>query len=322
MSDPSIAVVVPCYLERAHALDVLAAMPHSVARIYCVDDACPEDTGGYIERECPDPRVRVIRHSHNTGVGGAMVTGYRAALADGCTIVVKIDGDGQMPPALIDQFVGPILHGYADYTKGNRFYRIEHIRDMPWARIVGNAVFSFLSKLSSGYWHIFDPNNGFTAIHADVLRLLPLDRIHPGYFFESDMLFRLNILRAVVVDVPMPARYGDETSHVRVWRELGVFVTGHLRNLLKRITYNYFLPDFHVASVECVLGPLLMLFGILFGGANWIEHVRAGEAATAGTVMLAALPLILGVQLTLSALQFDMSNRPTVPLHKLISHES
>lgn len=319
MSERPVAVVIPCFREREHILEVIAAVPDVVQRIYCVDDACPDGTGDLIERDAADARVRVLRHTENRGVGGAMVTGYAAALADGCEVVVKVDGDGQMDPGLIDAFTRPILGGHADYTKGNRFHRPEDVAEMPAARLIGNALFSFMSKLSTGYWQVFDPNNGYTAIHADVLRLIPLGRVSSGYFFESDMLFRLNTLRAVVLDIPMPARYREETSHIRVHRELPRFVLGHLRNLAKRIGYNYFLRDFHVASLEWVLGPMLALFGTVFGAVQWTVHVQDGTTASAGTVMLAALPLIIGIQLTLSALQFDMANRPTVPLHLLLA---
>src|SRR5690606_32001950 len=150
-----------------------------------------------------DPRVRVIRHASNLGVGGAVITGYQAAIADGMDILVKLDGDGQMDASLIPDFIEPIINGEADYTKGNRFFDLEELRSMPRIRLIGNAVLSFMTKFSSGYWNLFDPTNGFTALHADVARYLPLSKISKRYFFESDMLFRLNTLRAVVHDIPM-----------------------------------------------------------------------------------------------------------------------
>ncbi|MEM7408158.1 MAG: glycosyltransferase family 2 protein [Pseudomonadota bacterium] len=316
-----VAVVIPCFREREHILSVLDGMPRFVDYIICVDDGCPDGTGKHVEMHCEDPRVEVIYRDRNEGVGAAMVTGYRRALETDARIVVKVDGDGQMDPALMERFIAPIAAGRADYTKGNRFYRIEDVRAMPATRLVGNAAFSFMSKLSTGYWHLFDPLNGYTAIHRAVLQLLPLERLARGYFFESDMLFRLNTLRAVVIDVPMPAQYGAETSHIRTALELPRFLLGHAANLLKRIGYNYFLRDFHVASLEWILGPCLMAFGFVFGIYQWYDHYLRSEVATAGTVMLAALPLIVGVQLTLSTLQFDMSNRPSVPLHTLVDDD-
>lgn len=165
------------------------------------------------------------------------MTGYRAALKDGIDIIVKIDSDGQMDPALIIDFVGPIVDGEADYTKGNRFFELEKVKSMPRIRLIGNAILSFMCKLSSGYWNLFDPTNGFTAIHADVARRLPFNSISKRYFFESDILFRLNTLRAVVIDIPMEAEYGDEISNLKISRIVGEFLVKHSKNFIKRIFY-------------------------------------------------------------------------------------
>ncbi len=313
-----VAVVIPCYMEKDHVLEVIKQIPSNVAYIICVDDACPEQTGEHIKTACQDPRVKVIQHTGNQGIGGAMITGYQEALKTDADVVVKIDGDGQMDPSLIHRFINPIINGNADYTKGNRFYRPEDVTSMPTVRLAGNAILSFMNKLSTGYWQVFDPNNGFTAIHAGVLRLLPLDKISKTYFFESDMLFRLNILRASIIDIPMQAVYKKEKSSMNISYCLFEFAFRHSRNFFKRIFYNYFLRDFHIASVEWMLGPSLFLFGVIFGSIKWSESIQATEEATAGTVMLAALPVIIGLQLTLSALSFDIDNTPKIPLHLLL----
>ena len=314
----NVGVVIPCHRERARILAVLNAMPDEVTRIYCIDDGCPEETGRYIEDRVEDYRVTVLYHDENLGVGGAMKSGYRAALADNMEVIVKVDGDGQMDPREIPRLVDPILSDAADYTKGNRFYQLAGIGSMPKARLIGNTALSFVSKLSTGYWQLFDPNNGFTAIDAGVLELLPLDDIDDGYFFESDMLFRLNTLRAVVLDIPMRARYGKEHSGIRLHRAILTFALGHGVNFCKRLIYNYFLRGFSIASVEWVLGPLLFAFGVVFGATQWLESIRTSVAATAGTVMLAALPVIIGIQMMLSAIHFDINNEPTVPLRRLL----
>ena len=314
-----VAVVIPCYRSSGQVLDVLAQIPDMVDAIYCVDDACPDGTGKFIADNCQDKRVQLHYHKQNKGVGGAVITGYRQALKGGADIVVKIDSDGQMNPALLPSFIAPIVMGRADYTKGNRFFTPEFLSGMPKLRLVGNAGLSFLSKFSTGYWQIFDPTNGYTAIHANVLRLLPLDKINQRYFFESDMLFRLGSLKAMVVDVPQQALYADETSHLS---ELGAclsFAGRHVANFFKRIIYNYFIRDFHLASLEWLLGPLLLLFSVVFGLNAWGESVENGTVATAGTVMLAALPFITGMQLTLSALHFDIQNQPKSPLHPFLN---
>lgn len=313
---PRISVVIPCYRVVAHVADVIARIGSEVTRIYCVDDGCPDGSGQHVAETVRDPRVTVVRNENNLGVGGATMAGYRRALADGADIVVKLDGDGQMDPALIPRLVRPIANGRADYAKGNRFFDLSSLTRMPRSRLFGNAVLSFVTKLSSGYWQIVDPTNGFTAIHARPLAVLPLDKISRRYFFESDMLFRLNTLGAVVEDVPMDAVYGDERSNLRisqVWRE---FAVRNLVNFNKRVFYNYFLRGFSVASTELIVGTAALAFGVVFGAVEWTSSVSSGTPVTAGTVMLAALPVMLGVQLLLSFLAFDMRSVPTVPLHQ------
>ena len=310
-SEPVVAVVIPSYRVRAHILSVLERIGPEVALIYAVDDACPEQSGRFVEENVADPRVRVIRNSENQGVGGATMAGMRQAVADGADVVVKIDGDGQMDPALIPGFIGVILSGEADYTKGNRFFEPEGLTAMPLGRLVGNAGLSFLSKISSGYWHSFDPTNGYVAIHASLIDLLPLDKISKRYFFESDLLFRLNILAARVVDVPMHAHYAGEVSGMRPLREIPRFASAHTRNFFKRIFYNYFIRNFSLASVELVLGTALMLFGVVYGVVNW----GTDAPATAGTVMIAALPIIIGAQLLLAFLNYDIQSVPRIALH-------
>ena len=219
-----IAVAIPSYKVHAHVLDVIARVPPQVERIYVVDDKCPQDSGAFVQQHCTDPRVRVIFHDENQGVGGAVVSGYRAALEDGMDIVVKVDGDGQMDPALIAHFTRPIERGRADYTKGNRFYRPESLKGMPPIRLFGNAALSFINKLSTGYWSIMDPTHGCTAIHTSVLREMPLHKLEKRYFFETDMLYHLHTMRAVVHDVPMDAVYADEESSLKVSKVLPEFM--------------------------------------------------------------------------------------------------
>jgi glycosyltransferase involved in cell wall biosynthesis len=313
-----VAVVIPTYKARHHILGVIHQIGPEVARIYVVDDCCPDGSGDFVAAHCNDHRVCVIRHAENQGVGGAVMTGYRAALDDGMRILVKIDSDGQMDPALIMDFVAPIADHEADYTKGNRFFDLEKVRSMPKARLLGNAVLSLMSKLSSGYWNLFDPTNGYTAIHADVARHLPFNKISRRYFFETDMLFRLNTLRAVVVDVPMEARYGDEVSNLKISRIIGEFFAKHVRNFSKRIFYNYYLRDMSLASIELPVGLVLMVFGLIYGGYHWMHSARLGISTPAGTVMLSALPVFAGIQLLLGFIGYDVSSVPVRPVHRSI----
>ena len=252
-----VAVVIPCYRVARHIVDVVNGVLDRVDAIYVVDDKCPENSGDVVERRGFPPHVKVLRNDANQGVGGAVIAGYRAALADGCDIVIKIDGDGQMDPACIPSLIEPILDLEADYTKGNRFFNIEDLDQMPIIRIFGNATLSFISKLSSGYWTVMDPTNGFTAIHATALARLQLDKLSKRYFFESDILFRLNIIRAVVRDVTMLAKYGDEESNLKIGRVILRFPALYARNFCKRFFYNYLLRDVNIGSVEAISGSLL-----------------------------------------------------------------
>jgi len=311
-----IAVVIPCFQVAQTIRSVLSEIGDEVAKIYCVDDGSTDDTASLINDFARrDPRVCLVRRKTNGGVGAATMDGYRAALADGATIIVKLDGDGQMPGSMIPGLIGPLLDGDADYVKGNRFYTLELVRRMPRLRLWGNAGLSFLTKLSTGYWQLFDPNNGFTAIHANVASALPLAKIHSRYFFEADMLFRLNTLRARVVEMPMPAQYENEQSHLNVLHAFLTFPLLHARNVGKRILYNYFLRNFSIASLNLIVGAVLIVAGATFGAVKWIQSYRQGIPATAGTVMLSGLPVLVGVQLVLSFLAYDMAMLPDRPVH-------
>lgn len=314
-SDPIIAVVLPCFKVRRHILDVITRIGPEVRLIYVVDDCCPEKSGDHVKAKSKDPRVRVVYNPENRGVGGAVMAGYQAAIADGADIIVKIDGDGQMDPGLIPDFAAPIIAGVADYTKGNRFYNLEGIIKMPRVRLFGNSVLSFMAKFSSGYWDIFDPTNGYTAIHAEVAGLLPFRKISNRYFFETDMLFRLNIQRAVVVDVPMMARYEDEISNLKISRIAGEFFCKHARNYAKRIFYSYYLRDLSIASIELPLGLALLIFGTCHGIYHWIHSFTEGATTPAGTVMLAALPILMGMQLILAFFNYDVRAVPRRAIH-------
>jgi dolichol-phosphate mannosyltransferase len=311
-----IAVVIPSYKVTKHILDVIAAIGEEVHRIYIVDDCCPDRSGEFVEQHCSDSRVVVLRNETNQGVGGAMMAGYKAAIEDGMDIIVKIDGDGQMDPALLQAFVSPIVSGEADYSKGNRFFDLESVRTMPKRRLFGNAALSFMTKLSSGYWNLFDPTNGYTAIHASVAKYLPFEKISNRYFFETDMLFRLNTLGAVVVDVPMVAKYADEVSNLKITKIMGEFLVKHVRNFFKRLGYNYYLRGMSLASIELPLGVLLVLCGAFFGAGHWIESAQTGVSTAAGTVMISAVPIILGVQFILSFIGYDIASVPTRPFHR------
>jgi dolichol-phosphate mannosyltransferase len=302
---PSITVVIPSYKVKSQILGVIESIGPDVQKIIVVDDACPEKCGDHVNANTNDPRVEVIFHPTNLGVGGAVKTGYKRALEIGSDIIVKIDGDGQMDTTKIGELISPIRSGVADYAKGNRFINVEAVRVMPKIRILGNLGLSFLTKLSSGYWRIFDPNNGFTAIASKTLESIPLEKIDHGYFFESDMLFRLNLINARVIDVSMPAIYQGEKSNLKIRRVLVEFPLKHSRNLIKRVLYTYYLRDFNLASIELPLGLFLCSFGTFVGVHNWIQGVSFQRPTQTGTLILIAMSILSGLQFVLAFLSYD-----------------
>jgi len=311
-----VAAVIPCFEVRAHIVSVVTEALTQLDHVFVVDDCCPQGSGDLVRESFPSNRVTVISHQENRGVGGATKTGYRAAFDSGYEIVVKIDGDGQMDTAYIPALLFPILKGQADYTKGNRFYRPDYLEKMPLTRLVGNSVLSLMTKASSGYWRIMDPTNGFTALHAVAAREIEWSKVDERYFFESDMLFRLNLARAVVVDVAMKARYGSENSNLRITSALFEFALKHARNCYKRFVYTYLIRDVNAGTLQGISGLLFFTFGAAFGAWSWLQHATVGRDASAGTVMLATLPIILGFQLLLAALSYDITNMPQRPLQE------
>ena len=308
-----VAVIIPAYRAAATIGRVIAGIPDWVDAIYVVDDASPDGTGAQA-RAAADPRVRILVHEVNRGVGGAMVTGYREAMRDGTDICVKMDADDQMDPAYLEALIEPLRAGRADYAKGNRFHDAEALRRMPLGRKVGNAGLSFLIKAASGQWHIFDPTNGYTAIHCTALRAVDLGKMHPRYFFESSLLIALRRVNAVIEDVLMPARYGEESSHLSVGRALIEFPWLLLHGGARRVLWQYFVADFSAVSLFLLCGVPLITFGVVFGAYHWIDGVRRNVLTPTGTVMLATLPLILGFELLLQALVLDVQNLPSRPL--------
>lgn len=314
----SIAVIIPCYKVGEAVFSLIQQIGPEVTHIIVVDDACPQKTGERVKERIHDPRVEVIIHDKNLGVGGAVITGYQHALQIGSTLAVKVDGDGQMDPESIPDLITPILMGLCDYTKGNRFFDIEFLQGMPKGRLFGNAMLSLLNKITSGYWNLMDPTNGFTAIETRVLALLPLHKMEQRYFFEMDMLYHLGIIRAVVGDIPIPARYGDEVSNLDIRLVLRQFPAKLLTRFFKRVFYNYFLRDFNAGTLMMILSFPLLTFSIFYGGIEWFQHVSSGIAAAPGVVMLAALPFLLGAHLLISAINWDINNTPKTPLHKFL----
>lgn len=308
-----VAAVVPAYQEERMIGRVIETMPPYVDHIVIVDDCSPDDTSGAVRR-VGDPRVTLIRHESNQGVGGAIITGHRAALDRGSDVNVIMAGDAQMDPQYLPQLLDKVTSEGYGFAKANRFYSPESFVGMPGHRVFGNIVLSFMTKLASGYWNIFDPQNGYTVIRSEVLRRLPLDRVAKRYSFENDLLMHLNILEVPAVDVPIPAVYGEEVSSIKLRRVIPELVHRLTAGFWTRIWYRYVLWSFSPIALLLFLGLILFVFGI--GVSIWMAFQIAGAAiATAATVMLAALPLMLGTQMLLSALQLDIQATPSTPTY-------
>jgi len=316
----SIAAVIPAYRVEGEIETVLRGLPEFLRHIIVVDDASPDGTSEVVSRLAGrDERILLLRHEQNQGVGGAMVSGFRKALELGSQIVVKIDGDGQMDPQFLPALITPLVAGRADYAKGNRFRDLEALRRMPLGRRIANMALSFTGKVASGYWNCFDPANGYFAIRAEVLAKLPLERVDRRYFFETSMLAGLYLLGAYVLDVPMPARYGSETSNLSMQHAAVEFPLKLAATFFRRLWLRYFLYDFSMVSVYLLSGIPLLLFGLIFGIIKWIKYVRLDQPAPTGTVILPTLAMILGIQILLSAVEIDMNSAPREPLSPPLS---
>lgn len=313
-----VAAVLPCFNSKNHVMGVLSAIGPEFDLVFVIDDACPQGTGRHVQEYCHDSRVQIVFHERNLGVGGAVLTGYRKALEAECDIIVKIDSDGQMDPSLAPQFIQPLRRGMADYVKGNRFFNPDDLREMPVGRVFGNLGLSFLTKLSTGYWDIFDPTNGYTAIHRVALMRLPMDKISQRFFFETDMLFRLNLANAVVLDMPMRAKYAGEASNLSPIKSLFDFSWRHLRILLKRIIYKYFLRDFSMGSLCLLFSFPLMAFGAGFGIYDWFASAKMQTPTPTGTILLEMTTLLLGFQLLFVFCANDQNSTPRIPLQTIL----
>lgn len=305
-----IAVVIPAYNVEDTIVKVVMGIPKSVDIIIVVNDASKDDTANKV-KSIKDDRLTLINHKKNMGVGGAMLSGYSCALDQKADIVVKLDGDDQMDVKFMPGLIDPILTGQADYTKGNRFLHPVALKRMPLIRKISNLGLTFLSKIASGYWNVFDPANGYTAIAATKLASLNPNRIARSYFFETSMLCELRKLNTVVMDVPMPAIYQNERSSVKVPREIFIFSTNLIGRIFDRIFTRYFLYDFTAVSLFLITGTLLCIFGGIWGVVKWVHSMQTGIPATTGTVLIAVLPIILGFQLLIQAISLDISDIPT-----------
>lgn len=305
-----VVVVIPAYNEGAFIKQVIQAIPAYVDHIIVVDDCSQDDTFAQASA-CQDSRVVVLRTPSNLGLGGATLTGYRYALEQlNSDIIAKVDGDGQMPLEYLADLLNALIEEGYDYAKGNRFLLSESLGTMPKHRLFGNIVLTLMAKLASGYWHIFDSENGYTAIKAHALRALDFHSMHKRYFFADDMLIQLNLHNFRVKDVPIPARYGEEESGINPFQVAVAFPFLFLKRFIWRVYQKYILRNFSPIALFLIAGTLLFVWGVGFGAYLWIRSALTGHPTPTGTVMLAVVPLILGFQLLLQALVLDIHESP------------
>jgi len=305
-NDRTIAVVVPAYNEGLLIAATLSSIPSFVDRIYAVNDASRDNTQVVIEEIAKkDPRVVPIRHEKNSGVGGAVSSGYKRARDDHMDITVVIDGDNQMDSQLMPSIIDPIVKNNADYTKGNRLLSLEYRRGMSTWRFVGNSILTFLTKFSSGYWNLMDPQNGYTAISFRALERINLDRLYPRYGYLNDLLVKLNVFGFRVMNIEMPARYGRETSKIKYGRYIRTVSSLLLRDFLYRLKMKYIILSFHPLVIFYLFGFALTLAG-LFAGlyTMYFVFILGGPLFIRGVLSL--LIFALGFQFLSFALLFDI----------------
>jgi glycosyltransferase involved in cell wall biosynthesis len=316
----TIYCVIPAYRARATVADVVAQALAYAAVVVVVDDACPQQSGDAVQAAFPgSERVRVIRRERNGGVGAAMKTGIGYAIEQGADVIVKIDADGQMDCSFIPMVAGLFAEDPSLVCiKGNRFFDSSVLTVMPKRRLFGNALLSLTAKFASGYWNVIDPTNGYLGFNAALLQLVPWRSFADSYFFELSVLCELGLQRLPVLELEMPTIYTSAPSSLSIPRVAFEFPPKLLRLTLRRIALQYFVFDINLASVYMVAGFLLAAFGAIFGGYEWFESNATGIARPLGTVMLAALPFLMGFQLLLAATMYDVQFSPKTS-HELLA---
>ncbi len=304
-----VALVIPAHNEERLIVPTLEGVPETIDRVYVIDDASQDQTGEVVLKYATiDPRVELIRHEHNQGVGAAIITGYRRASADDYDITVVVGGDNQMPLEVVDELIAPVASGEVDYTKGNRFLMPQVGLDgMPWTRFIGNALISIMTKVASGYYKIYDVVDGYTAISKRAIDLIDWGKAWKGYGYPMDFLVRLNAYGLKVKDVPRRAIYleGERQSQIKgvdyAFRVAPMLV----RNFFWRLFSKYLIRDFHPLFFFYLFGLLLLPLGVLYG-AFLIYLQFTGEGVTGPRSVVCSLMIIMGIQFLLFAMLYDM----------------
>jgi glycosyltransferase involved in cell wall biosynthesis len=300
-----IGVVVPAYNEERLIGRTLSSIPEYVDRIFVVNDGSTDETGDIIENHAENGRITYIDHHENRGVGAAIVSGYKKCLEHECDIAVVMAGDNQMDPEYIPHLLKPIINGEAHYTKGNRLISPEYRRGMSKWRFTGNALLTFLTKLASGYWQIMDPQNGYTAISAGALKTLDLDKIYTYYGYCNDILVKLNVYGFKVLDVNIPARYGDEKSKIRYINYILKVSSMLLANFFWRLKMKHLILSFNPVIFFYIFGIIITPISMIFGAYSLYYKFILGKDLFI-RLALSMLLFIVGIQFIMFAMLYDM----------------
>jgi len=302
----TIGVVVPAYNEELLIEDTLSSIPEFVDRIFIVNDGSIDRTQKVVEEIArTDARIVPIRHDKNQGVGAAIASGYKQSCDESINITVVMDGDNQMDPQVMPSLIDPIIQNRADYTKGNRLLSPEYRRGMRTWRFIGNTILTFMTKFSSGYWNLMDPQNGYTAISLRALERINLDRIYPHYGYLNDLLVKLNVFGFRVMNIEMPARYGREKSKVRYARYIRTVSFVLIKDFFYRLKMKYVVLSFHPLVIFYLFGFFMTLFGLIAAMYTiyWV-YILGGALFIRGVLSL--LLCAIGLQFLSFALLFDI----------------
>ena len=305
-----IIAIMPCYRSADTAISISKDVIKFVDKLICIDDFCPDNTGKKISKLINSEKIDLIFHESNKGIGGAMKSGFIYALRFEPEIIIKIDSDGQMSPFLIPKLIKPLLEGSSELSKGNRFTSPNSIKKMPIIRIIGNIGLGFITKLSTGYWELFDPTNGFIALRAEVLKDLSLDKIDNGYFFETDFLFRCSLRNTLISEITMDAVYANEKSNLNPFKEFFRFFYKHINLFLKRLIYQYFLLDFNPGSLSLLLSLILGIISLLIGIRSFTYYGKINMETPLGIQILFLASSLICNQFLISFIYYDVSQKP------------
>tara|TARA_Y100000589_G_C27197333_1_gene647539 strand:+ start:5516 stop:6463 length:948 start_codon:yes stop_codon:yes gene_type:complete len=306
----TVGCIIPCFKGNNKTITVIKDALKFVDYVVLIDDLCPNKIGEIASKQIKSNNLIIIKNIKNLGVGGSVKRGIEYLLSNNCDIILKIDADGQINPKLIPKIIEPIVNGTSEAVKGNRFTSLEDVLSMPKIRIIGNLGLSFLNKISTGYWELFDPTNGFIAFSSKTLKKIRLNKVDNRYFFESDLLFQCSLANVYFKQLPMESIYGDEISSLKPLKEISKFAWKHFLNTFKRIIYQYFILDFNAGSLDLLgclsTGTITSIYYL------YIKYIglEKGFNATPAQANILAILIILTFQLILAFIYYDSTQKP------------